>query len=167
MPDIKQLTDAGDELDALLIEKEKVAASLEALEKKIENLQSVTLPALMADANLMSFVTQAGRRMDLIWVYNAKIPEAKWGDAVDYLEKSGNTGIIKNRVEALFPMNQNEAANMVAKELEDRGFTVKREQNIHPRTLVSFVKEKIEKGEADSTFDDIFGVVRIQRVTTR
>ena len=102
-----------------------------------------------------------GNKVTVDKFVSARIPETKKQEAFQYLRDVGEGDIIKNEVVVSFSMGQDNQAGDVVADLESKGFAPQKKQHVHPQTLKSWIKNRIESGkEVDF---DLFGVYQGNR----
>ena len=79
--------------------------------------------------------------------YSASISPDNASPALAWLRSSGNGDIIKNSVVCQFGKGEDDIANLLAEELRKKGLHPEQKTFVHPMTLKSFVKERIESAQ--------------------
>lgn len=158
------LIETADQMEAA----EKLVESLEAqLAEAKENLKQIaerTLPHMLegmdADIRLPD-----GRVVKIGEKVRASIKAENKPLAFKYLEDNGHDALIKRTFTIAFGKNEAEWADKFEAELasSSRPLNVKRDQSVHPQTLVSWVRQQLAEGAEIPM--DIFGVYQ-QRVAT-
>ena len=87
--------------------------------------------------------------------------ETKKQEAFQFLREIGEGDLIKNEVVVSFSMGQDNQAGSVVADLENKGFAPVKKQHVHPMTLKTWVKNRIESGK-EIDFD-LFGVYQGNR----
>lgn len=169
MPDtLQEITANGQALEQLTLRKQELEAQIDDLSNQIEVISGTILPQLMADAGAKMVVLESGRKISYITLYKGKITDEMKPTAFAWLEENKNDGIIKNKLEVTFDRDQNEAAKELARAAMDQGIgQVKIEQNVHPKTLESFIKDQVESGVDISVLREKLGAQIINRVTIK
>ena len=142
---------------------EKEAADPQAFNKVREgdtkDLSSLIRRSIELDQHIKDTEAQL---KDLQQKYvSARIPETKKQEAFQYLRSIGEGDLIKNEVIVSFSMGQDNQAGSVVADLEDKGFAPVKKQHVHPMTLKTWIKNRIENGH-DIDFD-LFGVYQGNR----
>ncbi len=106
-------------------------------------------------------LTVDGNKVSIDKFVSARIPETKKQEAFQFLRDVGEGDLIKNEVVVSFSMGQDNQAGSVVADLEDKGFAPVKKQHVHPMTLKTWVKNRIESGK-DVDFD-LFGVYQGNR----
>lgn len=144
---IKTMLDLFKHLEAL---KEKEAASiatLDTLQKEIKRTEETLIPDIMQSIGITEFKTPSGAHVKLKTDVFANISKEREAQAFAYLREKNMTGIIKSKIEV-------DAA--YEDTLEENDVTFVKKESVHPSTLKSFVKERLE---ADPQFPrELFGV---------
>ena len=157
---IKKLGAILVDVDKDIKEKEETLSQVKAKRKQIAE---VMLPELMEDIDIESLTLADGTKITLSKFYNAKIPEAHWGDAVEWLESKNHDGIIKSGFTVALSKGQTDLGHAAKAALRELGIPVIVKDSIHPSTLRAFVKEQLEQGE--DIPKEMFGVYEGKRVT--
>lgn len=124
----------------------------EALEKQksaLNHLKTQELPDAMASVGLAEFKTDSGAELktgDFVAGSLPKEPD-KRVVAMKQLEKEGGADIIKNVISIQFAKKEHNRALSLAAELRDQGYDAEVKSDVHPQTLMKFVREKLKKGE--------------------
>lgn len=152
----------------------KLERELADAKAKLYKTQTVDLPQAMSELGLRAGVTLTdGSVIKVQPFFEASIPsqtaidKAKGEDksklinrmqaCFSWLRENGYGGIIKRDVIASFGRGEDAKAEVVYNELVAKGMSVSDKSSVHPSTLKSFVKERVESG--DSTFPmDTFAV---------
>jgi hypothetical protein len=140
---------------------------------KLYKTQTTELPQAMAQLQLSSITLDNGAVIRIQPFFEASIPSATAIDKAKgedkkklaeralacygWLRAHGYDALIKREVVASFGRGEDNIAGDLVGELRERGLLVYDKSSVHPSTLKSFVKERVEMG--DSTFPlDTFGV---------
>lgn len=137
----------------------RVAEMSEELQKQQETLKSLsesTIPNAMLALGLSEVKLASGERVTISKYYSASIPGACLHEALAWLRKTGHDDIIKNVVSVQFGKGGDEQAIQIANQLRTQGLVPEQKTFVHPMTLKSFVKERIESGE--ELPQELFGV---------
>lgn len=144
-----------EELASLAYQQMKQIEEMEnALKKLKEEFMTTTrksLPDAMAAAGTSSFTTNKGVKVTVKDFVNGSLPkdEEKRAYALNWLENNGGKSIIKSEIIAEFEKGEGnlEKKNRAAEALAELGVTFVDKENVHPMTLASFAREKIQNGE--------------------
>ena len=130
--------------------------ALKQAKAKLLKLTDEELPAAMQELNMSSFSLGDGSQVSLKATYGARIPKDKQDEAYEWLRVRNESDIIKNTVTVRFNKEQDNEANALVDDLMKRQLMPQQDSSIHPGTLRSWVKSRIEDGkELDM---DLFGV---------
>lgn len=144
-------------------EVERCAAELSTAQAKVRVIEEQDIPEIMDVIELETFTTKSGLKISVKETVRCSIPKAQQPDAFAWLRVNGHGRLIKRKLSIDFAMGEEDQAqafldlNLSAKpdlEISDA-------ETIANPTLVKFVREKSEAGEALPT--DLFPVFR-QRV---
>jgi hypothetical protein len=92
-------------------------------------------------------LTVDGNKVSIDKFVSARIPETRKQEAFQYLREVGEGDLIKNEVVVSFSMGQDNQAGSVVADLENKGFAPVKKQHVHPMTLKTWVKNRIESGK--------------------
>ena len=145
------------ELDQQIKETE---AYLKDLQQKKRSVDEEDIPSLMETMGVES-LTVDGNKVSIDKFVSARIPETKKQEAFQFLRDVGEGDLIKNEVVVSFSMGQDNQAGSVVADLENKGFAPVKKQHVHPMTLKTWVKNRIESGK-EIDFD-LFGVYQGNR----
>lgn len=154
--DLQQIKRVGAILDDLHLQKEALDEEMKELNTKIKTIAQERLPEMMEDLGIEKIKLASGKEIQLSTFYNAKIPPAEWANAVEWLEKTHNDGIIKSGFSVTMNRGEKQLADEAKDALRKVGIAVEVEDKIHPSTLKAFVREQIENEEELPR--EIFGV---------
>lgn len=79
-------------------------------------------------------------------------------DVMQWLEQTGNLGIVKELVLVQLRAGEHDLAIEAAQMLQENGFNPNVTQSVHASTLKAFIKEMCESGRADDRFRELFKV---------
>ena len=136
---------------------EKLEAELKERKAALRKVSEEDLPDLMIELGITEFKLASGKVVKIKPDFYTKIPDARWAEAVAWLDGRGFSGIIKSIVTAPFGLNEKERAEELLENLHEHGVSAELKQTIHPGTLKSFVKEQLSKEERIPF--DLFGIV--------
>ena len=135
-------------------------AQLKDLQQKKRSVDEEDIPSLMETMGVES-LTVDGNKVSIDKFVSARIPETKKQEAFQFLREIGEGDLIKNEVVVSFSMGQDNQAGSVVADLENKGFAPVKKQHVHPMTLKTWVKNRIESGK-EIDFD-LFGVYQGNR----
>lgn len=128
-------------------EVDELEKALEIKKKQLDTVQKEDLPSLMFSLGLKSFTLDTGQSVNVKHEVKASIPKANQEEAFSWLNENGGGALIKNEIIASFKMGEAEKADELLNLLTDQGFKAERKKNVHPQSLVAFIKERLEEGE--------------------
>jgi len=129
---------------------------LQTMSDRLKTLSEQLIPEAMLAIGLSELKLASGESVTIKKYYSASIPADKLFEAIAWLRKTGNDDIIKNTVSLQFGKGEDERANKLAEDLRKQGLTPEQKIFVHPMTLKSFVKERIESAQELPL--DMFGV---------
>jgi len=128
---------------------------LKDLQYKKRTVDEEDIPSLMEELGVES-LTVDGNKVSVEKFVSARIPEDKKAEAFAFLRSIGEADIIKNEVVVQFGMGQDNVAGAVLDDLSKQGLNPNQKTHIHPMTLRTWVKNRIEEGKEVNY--DTFGV---------
>lgn len=141
----------------------RIEADLNAARERLKHLSEVQLPAKMDELGMVEFRTTSGLLVQVGEVIRASIPEARSEEAFAWLRHHGHAALIKRKLSMAFGMGENHLAEEWSQYIKERGFRdLEDNTQVHPSTLSSFVRTKLQAGENLPL--ELFGVFR-QRVS--
>jgi len=151
------------ELANLLLEKERqideLNGKMKVLKEDYTRLTMEDLPDLMTEVGLSELRLQDGSLVAVRQEVSCAITEAKRRVALDWLVENNFGGLIKTELTITFSSGERDAAEELLGNLADEEGMEQRmemKEAVHPATLKSFVKERMESGEAFPM--ELFGV---------
>lgn len=136
--------------DLAKIQEVKIAALSKDLAEEQEELVKIVrvlMPNIMEELGMAEFKMVDGRVISINPKVNASIQAEQKPLAYEWLEQNGYDGIIKTKVGSEFGKGEMEFAVKAQKALQEAGFMATLDRNIHPATLLSFVKERLAAGD--------------------
>tara|TARA_R100000388_G_scaffold38413_1_gene29662 strand:- start:912 stop:1499 length:588 start_codon:yes stop_codon:yes gene_type:complete len=156
------ISDMAQQMYDLQEEIMKMELSLKQKKQDLDKLATQDLPDLMQELNLKNFTLNNGAKVLVDDVLSGSIPSAssilrakgedkmekemRQEQCFDWLRANGGSDLIKSNVEVQFGRDEDQLCNDFTKELQDRSIHYRRAVGVHPATLNSFLKEKIESG---------------------
>lgn len=144
---IERLTGLANAATELREKIDQMAFDLAEEQEKLVKIVRVQIPNIMAELNMKEFKMTDGRTVSVDPKLNASIPEQMRPTAYRWLEEHNYDGIIKTKVHSEFGKGEMEDAIKAREALQEAGFMASLDRNIHPATLKSFVKERLEAGD--------------------
>ena len=147
------------------LEEEIVAIELSLKQKKqdLNKLANQDLPDLMQELNIKDFSLNNGAKVKVEDVVSASVPsqssiirakgddkaelEIRLQQCFEWLRANGGAELIKSNVEVQFGRDEDALCNEFTQELKNRSLHYKRAIGVHPATINSFIKEKIDNGQ--------------------
>ena len=137
-------------------EIELLESKLKQSKKDLLKLTDEELPAAMQELNVAQFTLGDGSKVSLKATYGARISEENRASAFEWLRQRNEADIIKNTVSVRFNREQDNEAQAFVEDLLKRKLEPEQKSEVHPGTLRSWVKGRIEEGkELDM---NLFGV---------
>jgi len=160
MQELNRLSALLDDMTLFIEDSENKLKEMKEARRRIAEIE---LPELMNQMQMLDFTMQSGKKVKLNTFYDAKIKDKKV--AFDYLEKQGDTAIIKDTITLSFDRGDIEKANEITEDLANKGVALARKEAVHPSTLKAYVKEAIESGANIPM--EAFGIYIGNRVTIK
>jgi len=156
-----------------------LAKRAKELEKEIEELDSVTderkaqlrklleetIPGMLTELGMKSFVMADGSKIELKNFYGASIKDENRAVAFEWLREHGYDDIIKNTVSVRFGRGEDELCEGLLNLLRQNNYPVDQAQKVEPATLKAWVREMVEQGKEFPT--DVFGAYMGQKATIK
>ncbi len=128
---------------------------LKDLQYKKRTIDEEDIPSLMEEIGVES-LTVDGNKVSIEKYVSARIPENRKSEAFGFIRSIGEGDIIKNEVVVGFGMGQDNVAGAVVDDLRNQGLSPAQKTHIHPMTLRTWAKNRIEKNQ-EIDFD-MFGI---------
>ena len=160
--EIAKLRDLADELRVAELEVETATEALKKAQERRRDIAEVQLPELMDDLGMETFTTTDGRKVSVKVSVHASIPKTRLPEAMDWLVARNYGGLIKSTVTVNFGRDEADEAKDLVADLEEDGLAPKLAEGVHPSTLKSWARERLEAG--DEIDVDLFGVFRRREV---
>jgi hypothetical protein len=143
----------------------KAEEEISKLKEAEVHLSDNIIPNLMREAGISKMELNDGSVVNVKPYYQAHINESFKERAHNWLRENGHGDLIKNNVILEFGKGQDEMAQSVIHDAQEKGYNVKQKQAVHASTLKAFVKEQIQDGK--QVPNDMFGVYVANRVTIK
>ena len=151
---LEDLVAAGAKLEYYVAERNRLIAELEAVNKDINEYETVIIPDALTNLGLKNFTLASGAGIELIDVVAASIKEENKEAAHDWLRKNNHGDIIKNNVTIVFGKGEDKFATKAMKLLlaqREKGSIkfgdIAQKEAVHYQTLQAFVKSQIKNGD--------------------
>jgi hypothetical protein len=142
-----------------------IEQQLKDAKRLLHKLTDEDLPAQMVELGLSKFTLDDGSEVNVKQTYGASIPVDRRPEAYAWLRDNGFDDIIKNTVSCKFGRGQDDDAEKFMHMAASSGYVAEQKTEIHPMTLRSFVKERVESGDGFPM--DMFGAYVGQRATIK
>lgn len=144
---------------------ESASEALNLLRNELDTIQMRRLPEVMGALGMKEFTLENGAKITIKEDIKAGITEDNRPAAHAWVRERGDGGIIKNVVSIAFGKDEDAKAEEVVKSLTDQGYSPDQKESIHVSTLKSYVKERLEAGDAIPV--DLFGVFEFKKATVK
>ena len=147
---LDQLRSAGEQAVLLQTAVGHLEETLKEAKSRLHTMRTKTLPDLLAEVQMTSFELEDGTSFEKDDFVSGSLPKKdplKRQAALDELIKEGGEDLIKNIISVDFNKSEHNIALSTLAELQEKGFSATIAESVHPQTLMSFVREKLKKGE--------------------
>jgi hypothetical protein len=120
--------------------------ALKVTKEKLRGVQEKDLPEAMASAGMKEFKLLNGAKVSIKEDISASLSGEKKTAAIAWLTEHGYQDIVSCDVTVGFRKGEEERARTVARDLVDKGFVPKLDQNVNTATLKSLIRELMEQG---------------------
>jgi len=128
---------------------------LKDLQQRKRTVDEEDIPSLMEQLGVES-LTVDGNKVSIDKFVSARIPDDRKEEAFGFIRSIGEGDIIKNEVVVGFGMGQDNVAGAVVDDLRNQGLAPAQKTHIHPMTLRTWAKNRIENSK-EIDFD-LFGI---------
>ncbi|QYW02137.1 hypothetical protein CPT_Sonora_034 [Stenotrophomonas phage Sonora] len=160
--ELARLTALAEDQARAEAEVARLEAELGKARDRLRDVAERQVPELMDGIGIESFKTSTGLKIEIAETIRASISVANAPRAFAWLREHGHAALIKRGISLAFGKGQDEKADLLVKELEEKGLDVEDKTSVHPSTLASFVRENLRDGKEIPL--DLLGVHR-QRVS--
>jgi len=165
MSDLERVTKLAKQLVKQKADIAKLEERLDEAKKDMGKIEREDLPDLMAEIGVESVKLDSGETIMIASECNASISKANQSKAFAWLAKHGYAGIIKTCVSVSFGKGDHDKAEAARAALSESYEGVTLDESVHPSTLKSFVKERLE--HADKIPLDLFGVFQFKKAIVK
>lgn len=159
---IERLTTLSKDAVALQEELDADEAALKEKQKRLDKILLDYIPEIMKALDLELYKFKDGSKVECKEDIKCSISEDRKPIAFEWLRENDYDGIIKTNVSASFGKGEAQLAEQARAALVAAGFTqAALSDSVHPSTLKSFVKERLEAGTAIPL--DVFGIFEFTR----
>lgn len=144
---IERLTELKRKATELAATIQEQAIDLAELEEQLKAILRTQIPNIMEELGMKEFKMEDGSVVSIIDKINASISEQNRPSAFRWMEEHEYDGIIKTKVVSEFGKGEMEEARNAQEALQNAGFMALLDRSVHPMTLTSFVKERLEAGD--------------------
>lgn len=156
-----------DELMELALHMAEAQVRLDDAEKvyntakaQLKEIQEKLLPEKMEALGMRDFTTRQGVKITIRETIRASMPEETRDLGLRWLDENGYGKMTKHDFNVSFKKGDEGAADATRKELQALGVDFKEKRYVHPSTLSSFAKQRLEEG--DDLPEQFFNVHRQQ-----
>lgn len=143
--EIGSLTDLLDQMVELEQKMNAHEAAAKECKDQLFKLTSDLIPSRMDELGTPFIGLPDGRKVEVVDEVAARVPKAKRAAAYQWLRENGAGALIKNVVAVTFGKGEDDKATHLIAELEGRDLPVSQQEDVHWRTLESYVKERLEQ----------------------
>lgn len=150
--ELSTLVALGQELVAEMAKAAQIEKDLAAHKKRIAELQDQAIPSRMKDLKLESLSLEGGATIEVEEFWSVSLSDGKKGsqykaNAIDLLKRTQNESLIKVGVAVEFKVGQEESAAKLVKALVDKGYAVKRSDDVNTGSFKALLKEWHDDGQ--------------------
>lgn len=142
---IKRIWATGRVLWKKLKDIEKLQEDLQTACEEARRLQESVLPEMLSEAQTKELTSETGVKLEKKDKVYANISKANEGAAYQWFEKQGFGSLIKYAFAIPLDKGDTKTAKLVRKLMKANKLAYDEKQNVHPQTLLAFVRESIEK----------------------
>lgn len=156
---LHQIIQLANELRTTSDEADNLAAELKKKQERLKQLAEDHLPLLMTSVGLTELQLVGGGRIKIKPDYYGSVAQTRMAEAFNWLSQRNMAGIVKSA----FTLETTEISEEEIKKIEeDTGFPVSVKRTIHPATLKSFVKERMEANDPEFP-KELFAASMVQK----
>jgi hypothetical protein len=144
---LETLVQLAKDLQAKDAEVVKANEALALVKGEADTLRNRTIPNLMERLKMESFKLQDGSEIGVKKDIKTSLTVDKKPAALAWIRKRGDGGIIKTELTLAFGADEEKKVEEARTLLREKGFTPDVGENVHPSTLKSYVKERMEAGD--------------------
>ncbi len=158
------ILELGDRLQAFKQRLQEQEDAVSETKNQIRQLEEIDIPQLMDERNLEELRLNSGKKIQVKDFIQTRIKNT--ASAFQWLQETGNDGIIKNEIKVSLDRGQDERAEMIKEDLKTRGVLFDHKKTVHPATLKAFITEALNNPELrDQLPREDFGVYESRKVT--
>lgn len=162
--DIDVSDDALGQLSELAVDLRKAQSAVVNLELELKiakadvrELEETQIPELMDEVGMTEFATSGGLKIVVEKKVFASIPKYRMSEAIAWLDKNNEGGMVKRNVVVAFNRDQEDEATELADVLgKDYPAGVDQTYSVHASTLRAWARKRIEAGKP--TPEELFGI---------
>jgi hypothetical protein len=143
---VNNAMEVRDQIESLDLRRELLAERYKTLTQEI-------IPEIMSEIGIGKTTMEDGTAVSLSLSVHAGISNPA---AYKWLDDNGFSGIIKTKLALSFSREEREEAITLIEKLSEMGYETELAETVHPMTLKSWAKERIEKSEPLP--DDLFSI---------
>lgn len=147
-------TNILDTLSRVCRHKQGLDRDIEEAEQRLKDLKAEQrryvediIPSILLNNGLSEVKLEDNSKVTIKKVYTGHIKQENWDEVEEYLEAHNEDSIIKRETKVDFGKGQTEASVKLMMWLREQNMTYKSKSYIHPMTLKSYIKTKMEDGE--------------------
>jgi hypothetical protein len=125
----------------------QVEQSLKLLQTQERTLLEVTLPEAMDAANVKTFTTTDGRKLEVGPFLQVSLAGDKLGQACAWLRETGNDGLITRDILVPFKKGQGTEAEALISKLKTDGYGFTDKSSVNTASFKALLRELIQQGQ--------------------
>lgn len=135
---------------------EQTESFLTRAKAELREISEIEIPNKFSELQISEFTLKSGHKVSIKPFVQAKIPEQRKEEAFEWLVEHDFGDIIKVDVLTRFKADGFTDAIEFAQDLQNSGYNVNIDRNVHPQTLKAFCRRMLE--EMPNFPVDMFGV---------
>ncbi len=156
--ELKEIISKAEQAENLLVEIKNTEQTLKAQKAELRELVENSIPSMFVENGISNVTLSSGIYVGLKQIFAVNIPAAgaiakakeerkqelidRLNKCVNWLRENQGAAIIQNSVTVSFSAGEDETAEKLLSELQERKLQASAAQSIHPGTLKSFLREK-------------------------
>jgi len=158
----------ADQLEDAQAEIAKAEKALEIAQNKEKLISEDLIPQLLEERGInpdnLRVTTKSGFTLEMKEFLSASVAQSRMPAFIAWLEANGHGGMVKREIIVAFNQDQEAAASELREKLRKEYPGVKSSGKVHPMTLKSWVKGRLDEGEdvPESVKWSIFKVAKLK-----
>lgn len=148
-------------------EQAELEAQLKKKKEEVRRYREQLIPDLLLETGFEKITLDTGEEIVIRKIYSGNIKKENWEAAKQWLTEHGDDVMIKTQIKADFGKGRQETENSVKMMmlLRENNIPFDAKEGVHPMTLKSYIKQKMEAGE--ELPQNLFGVHVVTQATIK